>query len=335
MQMKPLAIVLLNYNGIALLKQFLSKVLDYSPEATVSIIDNNSTDGSVDWLTENYPSLQCVELDKNLGYAGGYNEGLKQIKAKIYCLLNTDVLVTPDWLPPILNHFKTNPKTAVIQPHILDYKKPSHFEYAGAAGGYLDANGIPFCRGRIFSNLEEDLGQYDIQAEIFWASGACFFIRSKQFWELKGFDTDFFAHQEEIDLCWRMHNYGFKTMAIGSSKVYHIGGATLSASPKKVFLNHRNSLFMLIKNLPEKDLYKRLFIRLLLDGLAGVYYVFSLNFSSVWAIIRAHFSFYLFYRSMIDKRTLSNKSANYYHIKNIVVKYFFQKKLNFLDFNKE
>ena len=333
--MKSLAVVLLNYNGIELLKKFLPKVLEYSLEAEVVVIDNNSTDKSVAWLKQNHPTIKCIELENNLGYAGGYNEGLKQVEAEVYCLLNTDVLVTPNWLPPLIEHFDTHPDTAILQPHILDYKKPTHFEYAGAAGGYLDANGVPFCRGRLFTSLEEDQGQYDLPTEIFWASGACFFIRSKQFWELKGFDADFFAHQEEIDLCWRMHNYGFKTMSIGSSKVKHIGGATLAPSPQKVFLNHRNSLCMLTKNLPRKVLYRRLFVRLCWDGFAGVYYFLRFNFLSTWAIIRAHVSFYKRFKSMMAKRTNKIQSAHYYHTNNILLTYFLHKKLNFRDLNEE
>jgi GT2 family glycosyltransferase len=333
--MKSIAVVLLNYNGIALLKQFLPKVVEYSPEASISVIDNKSNDESLAWLRENYPFIQCIELNQNLGYAGGYNEGLKQIDAEIYCLLNTDVLVTFNWLPPLLDHFESHPKTAILQPHILDYKKPSHFEYAGAAGGYLDLNGVPYCRGRIFSTVEEDLGQYDDPTQIFWASGACFFIRSKLFWELNGFDADFFAHQEEIDLCWRMHNQGYKAMAIGNVKVYHVGGATLAPSPRKIFLNHRNSLWMLTKNLPRKGLYLRLFLRMCWDGLAGVYYLLGFNFSSTWAIIKAHAAFYSGLKSMLKKRTFEIHHADYFHVKNIVLKYFLRKKLNFKDLNKE
>ena len=173
--MKSLAVVLLNYNGIDLLKQFLPKVLEYSPEAIVAVIDNKSTDDSVVWLKKKHPKVSCVELEQNYGYAGGYNRGLKEIEADIYCLLNTDVMVTPNWIPPLLDHFNSNPATAILQPHILDYKVPNQFEYAGAAGGYLDANGVPFCRGRLFSTLEEDQGQYQETTQIFWASGACFF----------------------------------------------------------------------------------------------------------------------------------------------------------------
>jgi GT2 family glycosyltransferase len=333
--MKTIAVVLLNYNGIALLKQFLPKVVEYSPEASIYLIDNKSNDASVAWVKENHPSIQCIELNQNLGYAGGYNEGLKQIEAEIYCLLNTDVLVTSNWLPPLLDHFKSHPKTAILQPHILDFKKPSHFEYAGAAGGFIDKNGVPYCRGRLFSTLEEDLGQYDAPTPIFWASGACFFIRREQFWELNGFDAEFFAHQEEIDLCWRIHNQGYKTMAIGKVKVYHVGGATLAPSPRKTFLNHRNSLWMLTKNLPKNELYLRLFVRMCWDGLAGIYYFLGFNFSSTWAIIKAHLAFYNGFNSMLKKRNAKTQDADYFQVKNVVLKYFLYKKLNFKDLNKE
>ena len=333
--MNSLAVVLLNYNGIDLLKQFLPKVLEYSPEAIVAVIDNKSTDDSVVWLKKKHPKVSCVELEQNYGYAGGYNRGLKEIEADIYCLLNTDVMVTPNWIPPLLDHFNSNPATAILQPHILDYKVPNQFEYAGAAGGYLDANGVPFCRGLLFSTLEEDQGQYQETTQIFWASGACFFIRSRQFWELKGFDDDFFAHQEEIDLCWRMHHHGFNVMAVGESKIFHVGGATLKASPRKVFLNHRNSLWMLTKNLPDQILYTRLFSRLCWDGLAGIRYLLMFDFLSTWAIIRAHIAFYNHFKIMKVKRTQKTRFANYYYVRNIILQYFLRKKLNFNDLDKE
>ncbi|MFQ3341494.1 MAG: GT2 family glycosyltransferase [Flavobacteriaceae bacterium] len=333
--MKPVAVVLLNFNGVKLLKKFLSKVIEFSPEAKVIVIDNGSTDTSVSWIKINYPDLQCISLSENLGYAGGYNEGLKEVDADVYCLLNTDVLVTKNWLPPLLDHFKSNSETGILQPHILDFKKPSHFEYAGAAGGFIDANGFPFCRGRIHKNIEEDKGQYDLPTQVFWASGACFFIRSKLFWEQNGFEDSFFSHQEEIDLCWRVFNAEYKTMALGASKVYHVGGATLAPSPQKVFLNHRNSLLMLTKNVPSEKLAWTLFKRLCWDGLISGYYLLNLNFNSTLAIIKAHYAFYKGFKAMKLKSEQFVKKENFFYTKNILLSYFLDKKLIFKDLNKK
>ncbi|MEK9613068.1 MAG: glycosyltransferase family 2 protein [Flavobacteriaceae bacterium] len=329
--MKSTAVVLLNFNGLQLVQTFLPKVFEYSPEAHIALIDNQSTDGSLEWVKENYPSIQCIELEKNLGYAGGYNEGLKKIKATYYCLLNTDILVTENWLTPLINHFENHPETAVLQPHILDQKKPSHFEYAGAAGGYIDANGIPFCRGRILNRCEADQGQYNITKQIFWASGACFLIRSDVFWKIEGFDDRFFAHQEEIDLCWRLFNKNLTVESIGASKVYHVGGATLSPSPQKVFLNHRNSLYMMTKNLPENQLYSTLFKRMCWDGLIGIAYLFQFKFLSTWAIIRAHKAFYLNFKFLKSRRDESTKRDDYFYVKNIFWVYFVKRCLFFSD----
>jgi len=333
--MNSLAVVILNYNGIKLLEKFLPKVVDFSPEAHLVIIDNASTDGSIQWIKMNYPSIQCITLTQNFGYAGGYNKGLREVEAEIYCLLNSDVLVTKNWLPPLLNHFNSNSDTGILQPHILDYNKPTHFEYAGAAGGYIDANGFPFCRGRIHSNIEKDFGQYDLPKEVFWASGACFFIRSKLFWNQNGFDDSFFAHQEEIDLCWRVFNAGFKTMALGASKVYHVGGATLENSPRKVFLNHRNSLWMLTKNLPPQKLFWRIFMRLYWDGIIGIHHLFNFRFNSTLAIIKAHFSFYRKFKFIKTKSSTSTKKENYFYTRNIILSFIKAKKLIFRDLNRE
>ncbi len=332
--MKTVAVVLLNFNGLELLKQFLPTAIECSPEARIVVIDNASSDGSVGWVEQNYPEVQCVVLQKNLGYAGGYNEGLKQVQARFYALVNTDVQLTPGWLKPLLNRLEKQPKTAAVQPHILDYNKRSHFEYAGAAGGFIDSLGIPFCRGRILKYCEVDEGQYDEVAPVFWVSGACFLIRSELFWKLGSFDATFFAHQEEIDLCWRLFNEGFTVEAVGNSKVYHIGGATLPLSSKKIFLNHRNSLLMCYKNLPQAKLYSTLFKKLCLDGLVGILYLLKLNFKAFGAIIHAHYSFYKLLNSKNRTRTINPHNLNYFDRKSILLDYFVYRRLKFNDLNK-
>jgi GT2 family glycosyltransferase len=317
-----IAVVILNWNGVQLLEQFLPSVVKYSPEATIYIADNASTDDSISFVLINFPTVKIVKNDANLGFAGGYNEALKHIDADIYALVNSDIEVTENWLQPIVKTFETEAETAIIQPKILDFKNKECFEYAGAAGGYIDQYGYPFCRGRIFDTLEKDAGQYDDTCEIFWASGACFFIRSQVYKELKGFDADFFAHQEEIDLCWRALNKGFKIKYNSKSVVYHVGGATLQqGNPKKTFLNFRNSLLMLTKNLPQEKLYRILFIRMILDGIAGIQFISQGKFAHFNAIFKAHFSFYRLFSINYKKRD-SNQSKNYYQLKSIVYQYF-------------
>ena len=333
--MKPIAIVILNHNGLKLLKTFLSNVILYSPEADVIIIDNGSTDNTVSWLKNNYSDLRLIELKKNYGYAEGYNRGLKGLNYEYYALLNNDLIVTKGWLPPLIEEFKTKNKVAIIQPHILNYDKNKYFDYAGAAGGFLDKYGYPFCRGRILKTLEKDNGQYDKTTEVFWASGACFLIRKNVFWELDGFDIDFFAHQEEIDLCWRALNQGYKVLAVGSSKVYHIGGGTLPPSPKKIYLNHRNSLLMLNKNLPVKKRVRTIITRLILDGFIGVYYILTLQLSKTLAIIKAHYSFYKSSKNNTYKRKKGILDIKYYHRKSIIFDYFISRKLYFSDLSKK
>ena len=333
--MKPIAIVILNHNGLKLLKTFLSNVILYSPEADVIIIDNGSTDNTVSWLKNNYSDLRLIELKKNYGYAEGYNRGLKGLNYEYYALLNNDLSVTKGWLTPLIEEFKTKNKVAIIQPHILNYDKNKFFDYAGAAGGFLDKYGYPFCRGRILKTLEKDNGQYDKTTEVFWASGACFLIRKNVFWELDGFDIDFFAHQEEIDLCWRALNQGYKVLAVGSSKVYHIGGGTLPPSPKKIYLNHRNSLLMLNKNLPVKKRVRTIITRLILDGFIGVYYILTLQLSKTLAIIKAHYSFYKSSKNNTYKRKKGILDIKYYHRKSIIFDYFISRKLYFSDLSKK
>ena len=320
--MKKIAVVILNWNGVQLLEQFLPSIIQYSPEATIYVADNASTDTSVTYVEQHFPTVQIVKNSGNYGFAKGYNEALQHIDAEIYALVNSDIEVTENWLPPILETFESEPKTAIIQPKILDFKNKEYFEYAGAAGGFLDKYGYPYCRGRIFETIEKDNGQYNDACEISWASGACFFIRSKVYHELKGFDDDFFAHQEEIDLCWRAKNLDYTIKYNPNSVVYHVGGATLKqGNPKKTFLNFRNSLLMLVKNLPKESLYSVLFIRMILDGVAGVHFIFQGKFSHCLAILKAHFAFYALFSKTYKKRSFF-QSKRYYNVKSIVINYY-------------
>lgn len=318
--MKKIAIVILNWNGAALLERFLPSVIAHSSEhANIYVADNGSTDHSMPFLKSNFPSVKRIQLDKNYGFAGGYNQALKALKEPLLCLMNSDIATSEAWLKPMLEAFEVHPKLAIAQPKIKDELNKTKFEYAGAAGGYLDQFGYPFCRGRIFQSIEEDLGQYNDQKDIFWATGACMFIRNTVFQELKGFDTDYFAHQEEIDLCWRAQNKGFNVKYIGGSVVYHLGGSTLSnMNPIKTYLNFRNSLFSLLKNLPLGTSIPLILARLILDGVAGLRFIIQGNFRHCLAIIHAHGSFYSQARKMYRKNNAPKVSIKYYLIPSIV-----------------
>ena len=327
------AIVILNWNGKKLLEQFLPSVINFSSnEATVYVADNASTDDSINYIKEYYPSVQIVENAINGGYAKGYNDALQHIDADIYCLLNSDIEVTENWLKPVLKTFKEEINTAIIQPKILDFKDKTKFEYAGAGGGFIDLFGYPYCRGRIFNHLETDNGQFDDIIDIFWASGACLFIRSKVYHQLGSFDEDYFAHQEEIDLCWRVQNEGFNIKYVGTSTVYHVGGATLQeTNPHKTFLNFRNSLLNTVKNVPKQWFLFVVFSRLVLDGIAGIKFMFELRPVHTLAIIKAHFSFYKNFNCFLKKRKLLQKKSNYNLHTSIVWQYFFLKRKKFKD----
>ena len=317
-----IAVVILNWNGKRLLETFLPSVIKFSEEAVIYVADNASTDDSVAFLKTNFPMVKIIQNKENFGFAKGYNEALKDVDAQIYALVNSDIEVTENWLKPIIKTFDDEAKTAIIQPKILDYKDKNYFEYAGAAGGFIDQFGYPFCRGRIFKTVEKDNHQYDDNCEIFWASGACFFTRKNVFDELKGFDEDFFAHQEEIDLCWRAFNKNYETKYIFSSVVYHIGGATLSqGNPQKTYLNFRNSLLMLTKNLPRSEMMKVLIIRMILDSFAGFQFLSDGKFKHFFAILKAHFSFYKMFLKTIKKRE-NVQFKDYFRIKSIVFSYF-------------
>jgi GT2 family glycosyltransferase len=320
--LKKIAVVILNWNGAKLLEQFLPSVIAFSDEATIYVADNASTDTSIEVIQNQFPSIKIIQNTGNFGFAKGYNEALKFVEEEYYALVNSDIEVTENWLTPILNIFETQPETAIIQPKLLDFKKKTHFEYAGGAGGFIDKFGYPFCRGRIFDTVEEDKNQYDDAIEIFWATGACFFIRKEVYRKLNGFDDDFFAHQEEIDLCWRAFNLGYKTKYTPKSIVYHVGGATLNeGNPRKTFLNFRNSLFMLTKNLPKNQLFPILFMRMCLDGLAGIQFILKGKIKHFWAIMEAHFAFYHLILKFYKKRN-TNQKLNYYKTKSIVYSYF-------------
>jgi GT2 family glycosyltransferase len=320
--MKSVAVVILNWNGKELLEKFLPSVLEHSPEAEVYVADNASTDTSVSFLRAMFPSVKLIINSKNHGYAGGYNKCLKEVEEDIYVLLNSDVEVTEGWLQPVIDLFETDPETAIIQPKILDYKNKTHFEYAGAAGGFIDKYGYPFCRGRIFDTIEEDQGQYNDDSQIFWASGACFFIRKNVFRELQGFDEGFFAHQEEIDLCWRAFNKNYKARFCHNSVVYHVGGATLNNSnPQKTYLNFRNSLLMILKNVPAAKLPFVFIVRLLLDGLAGIQFLLKGKVKHTVAIVKAHFKVYVLMGAFLNNRQ-HKQYKNYYKTKSIVYQYF-------------
>jgi GT2 family glycosyltransferase len=317
-----LAIVILNWNGKNWLEKFLPSVVEFSDDADIFVIDNASTDNSVEFLKTDFPSVQIVINSTNFGFAGGYNEGLKQIDAEYYCLLNSDVEVTNNWIQPILSLFEKNPDIAAIQPKILSYTDKNKFEFAGAAGGLIDNLGYPYCRGRVFDEVEEDKGQYDDETEIFWASGCALFIRSKDFWNQNGFDERFFAHQEEIDLCWRLINSGRKIFYTGKSKVYHVGGGTLNKqSAQKTYLNIRNNLSMMLKNLPFPKLIGLIFFRLCLDGVAGIYFGLKQGFPHLWAVVRAHFGFYA-QASGTWKLRQKHQKNTFYQSKWLIFKHF-------------
>ncbi|MBP2832759.1 glycosyltransferase family 2 protein [Aquimarina sp. U1-2] len=325
-----IAVVILNWNGRLLLEQFLPSVITHSKEAVIYVADNASTDTSVTYIKDKFPEVRIIINTSNGGYAKGYNDALSQIEADIFCLLNSDVEVSKDWLIPIIKTFKSDSAVAAVQPKILDYKNKGYFEYAGAAGGFIDKMGYPYCRGRIFDTLEEDKGQYNDCIEIFWASGACLFIKKQVFEEVGRLDEDFFAHQEEIDLCWRIHHLGYKVMYCGLSKVYHLGGATLDTmNPRKTFLNFRNNLFMLLKNVPGPKVWWVLFNRMLLDGLAGIKFLISGKFSHFAAILRAHFGFYLNFNRFVKKRKKLSQRGKYYSIFSVVWQYFILKRKHF------
>lgn len=335
-----IAVAILNWNGLALLEEFLPSVVEFSPNTEIYVIDNASTDNSIDYISRNFPQIRIIENEDNLGYAKGYNEGIKKIlkphpefrfpDIDAFCLLNSDVKVSKNWLNPIIELFKKNHEIAVIQPKLRDYKNPEKFEYAGAGGGLIDNLGYPYCRGRVFWDVETDTHQYDNTQEVFWASGACFFIRTVDYKNSGGFDENFFAHMEEIDLCWRLKNSGRKIYYCGSSEVYHLGGGTLkSNNPQKTFLNFRNSLWMLVKNLPKHKVFPVVFARLTLDGITALIFLVYEGFPHFWAVMKSHFSFY---GKLFLYLKMRNPGIKTYAQKNwLPFQYFLKKRKKFSD----
>ena len=303
-QPPQIAVVILNYNGIHFLKQFLPNVFEHSKEATVYVIDNGSTDGSHEYL-KSLTNVSIIRSEKNLGYTGGYNFGLKQLNEPFWVLINSDIEVTSGWLKAPIELLKNNEQFAVCQPKLLDLNQRAKFEYAGAAGGFIDYYGYPFCKGRLFETIEEDKNQYNTTEEIFWASGACLFIKSDIFKKVGGFDENYFAHMEEIDLCWRIKNHGYKIMYEPKSAVYHLGGGTLNkANPKKTYLNFRNNLSTILKNHPSRFLFFIIKFRLFLDGIAALKFLLEGYPSLVWQVLKAHFVFYSWIPRLLKERRL-------------------------------
>lgn len=323
-----IAIVILNYNGRSFLEKFLPKVIATSPEGEIIVADNGSSDDSIAYLSANHPTIKCIKLPKNLGYAGGYNEALKQIKADYYVLMNSDIEPKQGWLTNLSDYFKKNPNVVAAQPFILSYHEQDKFEYAGAAGGYWDKYGYAFCRGRIFDSIESQHQQYQ-SSLVNWATGACLMIKSKEYWEVGGLDAYFFAHMEEIDLCWRLQRAGHQIAAVSTSEVYHVGGGTLpQGNPQKTYLNFRNNLILLYKNLVPKERVGILFIRMLLDGLAGVQFLSKGELKQIVAILKAHRDFYHYVLFEKNKENLSlelNKNYIKSYTGSIVWDYFIRK----------
>ena len=330
--MSKLAIVILNWNGQNYLSQFLPALIRYAPPySEIIVADNASTDDSVSFLETHYPDIKIIQNTENGGFSKGYNNALKQIDSEYYCLLNSDVEVTENWIEPIIHLLDTYPEVAVVQPKLRSHSHRDYFEYAGASGGFIDFFGYPFCRGRVFEQLEKDNGQYDDSIEVFWGTGAALFVRSKLFHEVNGLDEDFFAHMEEIDFCWRIKNLGYKIMVEPKSEIYHVGGGTLPKdNSKKTYLNFRNNLFLLLKNLPKNKLLPVFLMRFPLDNIAALFFLFRGHWKDAFAVVRAQLSFLRQFRKMKQKRTSLNKQVykQTFH-KSVVFEHYIKKKKKF------
>ena len=322
-----IGIAILNWNGINLLKSNLKGVVDKSGDSTIYIIDNSSDDNSLEFVKQNFPQVKLISLNKNYGFAEGYNIGLKHVNEDIVCILNNDVEVTTKWLDPIKRILKEK-GNCIIQPTIMDFNNREYYEYAGASGGFIDKFGYPFCRGRIFYTLEKNKNQYS-DDKIFWASGACMIIPKRTFYELGGFDKSFFAHMEEIDLCWRGFNKGIECFSSTDSIVYHLGAATLKENANKNYLNYRNSLIMLTKNLPLNSLLYVLFIRIILDMISIIRYLIIGRIDLSLSIVKAHLGYFNRANKILRNRDKSLKKENYYRIRSIVYNYFILGKKKF------
>ncbi|MDI1355580.1 MAG: glycosyltransferase family 2 protein [bacterium] len=332
------AVIILNFNGKYFLETFLPDIIRHSLPYPVIVADNGSTDGSVAFMEAHHPEVRLIKNNDNFGYAEGYNRALSQIKAQYYILLNSDVEVTDKWIDPILLLMNSDSSIAAVQPKILDYQKRNTFEYAGASGGFIDAFGYPFCRGRIFNSLESDHAQFNDAREVFWATGACLFVRSDAFWQVGGLDNNYFAHMEEIDLCWRLKNFGYKIYVEPASHIFHIGGGTLNKlSKRKTFLNFRNNLTTLTKNHPPQYLFLKVLYRMVLDGVAAFKFLFEGQPKHFFAVLRAHINFYAWLpRILIERKKLKNTQGFKFtrsgiYRGNIVFDYFIRHKRMFED----
>ncbi len=327
------AVVILNWNGRDFLEKFLPSVISNSQGAEVIVADNDSTDDSVEFMRNSYPNIHLIINKSNSGYAGGYNEALAHINAEYYVLLNSDIEVGENWVMPIIEEMDKDHNIGAAQPKLRAYypEQRHEFEYAGASGGFIDKYGYPFCRGRVFENLETDKGQYEENMEIFWATGAAMFVRSDAFHKIGGLDTDFFAHMEEIDFCWRLKLEGYKIMVFPKSTVYHVGGGTLPKnSERKTYLNFRNNLTLLIKNLPANRVLWVFLYRLLLDGVAGLKFLSQGHYKDTIAVVKAHLYFYSHFREIYAKRKGRKITpvANMYN-RNIVFDHYIKSKNKF------
>ena len=332
--MNKIAIVILNWNGKAFLDKFLNSVVSNvdSSCTEVWVVDNGSTDLSVSFLKENFPLVKLICFDKNYGFTGGYNKALAHIEAEYYVLLNNDVEVTPNWIEPAVEYLDSNMHVAAVAPKIKSWNEKNKFEYAGAAGGFIDYLGYPFCRGRILSSIEPDIGQYDNPVPVFWASGACMFVRASVFHELGGFDNLFFAHMEEIDLCWRIKNAGYEVYCIPQSTVYHVGGGTLpNNNPNKIYLNYRNNLLLLYKNLSKKKKNITLFYRFFFDMTSIFMFMLQLKGSFSIAVLRAYIDFFRLKKNYIAIDSSRFKQHKEILNKSIVLNFFLRGKRNFFD----
>ena len=329
----------MNWNGEKLLQQFLPALLQHSPAGTdFYVADNASTDQSIAVVEQLFPTVKIIALQKNWGFAAGYNRALEQIDAQYYVLLNSDVEVTEGWIEPIIELLDTNPTIAACQPKIRSYHRKEEFEYAGAGGGFIDKWCYPFCRGRIFHIFEKDEGQYDQVTEIFWASGASLFIRADVYHSVGGLDEDFFAHMEEIDLCWRIKNMGHQVFFHPESLVYHVGGGTLlMGTPRKTFLNFRNNLQLMTKNLPKRSFLPLLGLRMVLDGVAAVSFLpYKNGWGNFWAVFKAHMSYYwLFFHIMKKRKNVPNRKVGRIYKKSVVFDFFLRKKKKFSELQGE
>lgn len=331
--------VILNWNGKHLMERFLPGVVANSIDEHTDVVvaDNGSTDGSVEWVESQQPRVKIIRLDRNYGFAEGYNRALEQLGHDYFVLLNSDVEVTPGWLPPLLKTLIDEPRIAACAPKLMDQQVRDKFEYAGAAGGYIDKYAYPFCRGRLFNIEEKDHGQYDDARSVFWGTGACLLVRAELYKESGGLDPDYFAHMEEIDLCWRLRNRGYQIYYQPASVVYHVGAGTLKkVSRKKTYLNFRNNLYLIFKNMPRRHFHRTIFIRMLLDGVAATKFLLSFEFGNFTAVIQAHWHFIGKAKALKRKRKENAEKAKVSEYdemlgKSIVYQFFIKGKKRFSD----